>query len=158
MPHIISWDEVFSLLWIPTPWNIGFSKKFAHLLSQILLVGIWKFTVDLYFAQIWIAIYIMIKWLVVRLNIITKFNFYEDFVNLFAIPFDFFFCRQYTSLKNCHLFNYCPSIFCISSLYFMICLWILNFLDWCWVFVKEFFLFLIMCFDFPSSVYQKLIV
>ena len=50
-----------------------------------------------------------------------KFNFYENFVNLFAISFEYFFRRPYASLKNCQLFNYLPSVFCMSSLYLMVC-------------------------------------
>ena len=81
--------------------ELRFFKKFAHLLCQMLLIGLWKFTVDIYFAQIWITAYIIIKWLGVRLNIITKFNFYENFINLSAISFKSFFRRQYASLKSC---------------------------------------------------------
>ena len=138
--------------------GLGYLKNYAHLLCQILLVGLWKLTVSIYFSQIWIKTYIIIKWLVVRLNIITKLKLCENFINLFGTSFEFFLRWQYASLKNCQLFNYSPSVLCISSLYFMICFRILKLFRFVLSYCKRTFLFLIMHFEFLSFIYQKLIV
>lgn len=49
-------------------------------------------------------------------------------------------------------------VLCVSTLYFMICFWILKSFRFALSYFKRIFVFIIMCFDFSSSIYQKLIV
>ena len=96
--------------------SLGFFKKFGHWLYQMLLIGLWKFTVDIYCAQIWITAYVIIRCLGVRLNLITKFNFNENFVTYLLFPLNVFSVDNML-LKRIVSSLIIPQVFFIYHLY-----------------------------------------